>query len=117
MLPILIGILAAIILSIYIENFQKPSEFVEPFILFGFVFFFIVFLYLSLKNSHFKFIKKSLFHFLIEILFIGLFTFIYCFLIYYFRGIKPHFINFAYLSLFFIIIHILLEISGVYTKL
>ena len=116
MLPIIIGLIAAIIFCTYIEFFN-PKNFIDPFIVFGFSLFLFVFLYFSLKIKYNYFIKKSLNLFLIELLFIGLFTFIYCFLIYYFRGIKPHFIYFICFSLFFMLIHILLELSGTYSRL
>ena len=113
----ILGLFIGIIICFYIHNFiQQPSlsNFIEPFIIFSFIVFLIVFIYLSLKNCHIQIIKKIPFHFLLELLFLGLFSYIYFFMIYYFRGIRIKKINIIYLSLLFVVFHILLELSGTY---
>ena len=113
--PIIIGILVGIITCFFIKN---PKTFIEPYIVFGSVYFVIVFSYLSLKVGHLSFIKKNPLHFLLELLFIGLFSYLFCIVFYYFRGmsIKKDNIHFIVGSIFFIIIHILIEISGLYDR-
>lgn len=111
--PIILGI----IICFYIEkNIQQPSlsNFIEPFIIFTFIVFLIVFIYLSLKIFHIEIIKKMPFHFLLELLFLGLFSYLYFVIIYYFRGITIKKMHIIYLSLLFIFFHILLELSGAY---
>lgn len=115
--PIILGIITGILICLYIHNFiQTPSlsNFIEPFIIFGIVFFLIIFIYLSLKNFHFHFIKKMPFYFLSELLFFGFFCYFYFFMIYYFRGIALKKLHIFYLSSIFVFIHILLELSGSY---
>ena len=117
MLVLILGIISGILICFYIHNFiQNPSlyNFIEPFIIFTFIVFLIVFIYLSLKNFHIQIIKNIPFHFLLELLFLGLFSYIYFFMIYYFRGIIIKKMNIIYLSLIFIVFHILLELSGAY---
>ena len=114
--PIL-GILSGIIICLYIHNFiQKPTltNFIEPFIIFGFVLFLVIFIYLSLQNFYLLFIKKTPFYFLLELLFLGFFSYLYFFMIYYFRNIPVKKMNIIYLSLLFTVFHILLELSGAY---
>ena len=48
MLPVILGLIAGIILCICIN----PINFIKPFIIFIFVFSFVVFSYLSIKNSY-----------------------------------------------------------------
>jgi len=113
----ILGLFIGILICLYIHIFiQNPSlyNFIEPFIIFSFIVFLIVFSYLSLKNFHVQIIKKIPFHFLLELLFLGLFSYIYFFMIYYFRGITIKKMHIIYLSLLFIIFHILLELSGAY---
>lgn len=115
--PVILGIITGILICFYIHNFiQTPSlsNFIEPFIIFGIVFFLIIFIYLSLKNFHIQIIKKIPFHFLLELLFLGLFSYVYFFMIYYFRGIRINKLHLIYLSSIFVIIHILFELSGSY---
>ena len=114
---IVYAIILGIIICFYIHNFIKSPtlfNFIEPFIIFGFVLFLVVFIFLSLKNFHSWFIKKMPFHFLLELLFIGLFSYLYFIIIYYFRGIRVKKMHIVYVYLVFIIIHILLELSGAY---
>ena len=114
--PIL-GLITGFIICLYIHNFiQQPSlsNFIEPFIIFSFIVFLIVFIYLSLKNCHIQIIKKIPFHFLLELLFLGFFSYLYFYIIYYFRGITIKKMHIIYLSLLFIFFHILLELSGAY---
>lgn len=114
---IIYAIILGIIICLYIHNFiQFPSlsNFIEPFIIFSFIVFLIVFIYLSLKNFHFQIIKKIPFHFLLELLFLGIFSYLYFYIIYYFRGITIKKLHIIYLSLLFIVFHILLELSGAY---
>jgi hypothetical protein len=113
----ILGLFIGIIICFYIHNFiQQPSlsNFIEPFIIFTFIVFLIVFSYLSLKNFHIQIIKKIPFHFLLELLFLGLFSYIYFFMIYYFRGIHINLLHIIYFSSIFVFIHILLELSGAY---
>ena len=117
MIALIIGVIIGIVICIYIENFiQKPTltNFIEPYFIFGFVFFLVVFIYLSLKNFHIEIIKKMPFHFLLELLFLGLFSYLYFIIIYYFRGITIKKMHIIYISLLFILFHILLELSGSY---
>jgi len=117
MIASIIGIIIGIVVCICIEIFiQKPSlsNFIEPYIIFLIVFFLVVFSYLSLKNFHIQIIKKIPFHFLLELLFLGLFSYLYFIIIYYFRGIYMNTIHIFYLSIIFVFIHILLELSGAY---
>jgi hypothetical protein len=114
MLPIFFGIFSGILVCLYIQNFGNPSNFIEPFILYGIVFSIIVFLFLSSKIFHVSFIKKSPLKFLLEILFILLITYIYCIIIYHFRGLSIKHTHFIYLSLFFVFIHLLLELCAVF---
>jgi len=117
MIASIIGVISGILLCIYIHNFIKIpslSNFIEPFIIFTFIVFLIVFSYLSLKNFHIQIIKKIPFHFLLELLFLGLFSYIYFFMVYYFRGIPINVMYVIYLSSIFVIIHILFELSGAY---
>ena len=111
----LIGIITGLIICLYIHCFiQKSnlSKIIDSYITFGCVIFLIIFIYLSLKIFHIQFIKKSLFKFLLEILFIGIFCYFYFIIIYYFRG-KPIDMKYViYLTLLFIFIHILLELCG-----
>ena len=119
MLVFNLGIITGIIICLCIHNFiQYPSlsNFIEPFIIFTFIVFLIVFIYLSLKNFHIQIIKNIPFHFLLELLFLGLFSYVYFFMIYYFRGIRINKLHVIYLSLLFTIFHILLELSGAYTS-
>jgi uncharacterized BrkB/YihY/UPF0761 family membrane protein len=113
--PIIIGILVGILTCLFIKN---PKTFVEPYIIFGSVYFVIVFSYISLKIARLSFIKKNPLHFLLELLVIGLFSYLFCIIFYYFRGmsIKKDNIHFIVGSIFFIIIHILMEISGLYDR-
>lgn len=113
----IIGLITGILICFYIHNFIKiPSlyNFIEPFIIFTFIVFLIVFVYLSLINFHIQIIKKIPFHFLLELLFLGLFSYIYFFMIYYFRGIPINILHMIYLSSMFVIIHVLFELSGAY---
>jgi CDP-diglyceride synthetase len=113
----ILGLFIGIVICLYIHNFIKtPSltNFIEPFIIFGFVLFLVIFIYLSLKIFHLQFIKKMPFHFLLELFFLGFFSYLYFFIIYYFRGISIKKMRIIYLSLLFIIFHILLELSGGY---
>jgi hypothetical protein len=115
--PIIIGIIIGIFICLYIHNFIKTpslSNFIEPYIIFGTIMCLVVFIYLSLKIFHIQIIKKIPFHFLLELLFLGLFSYIYFFMIYYFRGIRIKKMNIIYLSLLFVVFHILLELSGTY---
>jgi uncharacterized BrkB/YihY/UPF0761 family membrane protein len=113
--PITIGIIVGIITCFFIKN---PKTFIEPYIVFGSIYFIIVFSYISLKVSRLSFIKKNPLHFLLELLFIGLFSYLFCIIFYYFRGmsIKKDNIHFVVGSIFFIIVHILIEISGLYDR-
>jgi len=113
---IIYAIILGIIICFYVETNIKPSlsNFIEPFIIFTFIVFLIVFIYLSLKIFHLEIIKKIPFHFLLEILFLGLFSYLYFVIIYYFRGITFKKIHIIYVSLLFILFHILLELSGAY---
>jgi len=113
--PIIIGTIIGIITCFFIKN---PKTFIEPYIVFGSVYFIIVFSYISLKVGRLSFIKKNPLKFLLELLFIGLFTYLYCILIYYFRGIsiKKDNIYFILGSILFIIVHILIEIAGTYDR-
>ncbi len=113
----IIGIIIGILICLYIHHFIKNpslSNFIEPYIVFGFILFLIVFIYLSLKIFYFKFIEKMPFHFLLELLFVGLFSYFYFIIIYYFRGIRVKKLYIFYFSILFIIIHFLLELSGTY---
>jgi CDP-diglyceride synthetase len=117
MIASIIGVISGILLCIYIHNFIKIpslSNFIEPFIIFTFIVFLIVFSYLSLKNFHIQIIKKIPFHFLLELLFLGLFSYLYFIIIYYFRGVHFKKLHIIYVCLLFILIHILLELSGAY---
>ena len=117
MIAPIIGLIIGIVVCLCIEKFiQKPSlsNFIEPYIIFLIVFFLIVFIYLSLKIFHIEIIKKMPFHFLLELIFLGLFSYLYFIIIYYFRGITFKKIHIIYLSLLFILFHILLELSGSY---
>lgn len=121
MLPIIFGLFCGIIVCIYIQYNIKNSlfiEFIDSFIVYGSVFFLVVFGFLSLKIFHFQFIQKSFFRFLFEILFIGVFSYIYFILAYYLRGISidKHHHYFIYFSLFFIVVHILLELCKAYSR-
>ena len=116
MIASIIGVITGILLCIYIHNFIKIpslSNFIEPFIIFTFIVFLIVFSYLSLKNFHIQIIKKIPFHFLLELLFLGLFCYGYFFIIYYFRDIPMKKIYIMY-GLLFIVFHVLLELSGAF---
>ena len=86
---IIYAIILGIIICFYVETNIQPSlsNFIEPFIIFTFIVFLVVFIYLSLKIFHVEIIKKMPFHFLLEILFLGLFSYLYFVIIYYFRGI------------------------------
>ncbi len=117
--PSLLGAFIGIIICIYIHNYIKTptlSNFIEPGFIFGFVLFFVVFIYLSLKIFDIWFIKKMPFLFLLELLFVGIFCYFYFFIIYYFRGITVNNIYIIYLSLLFVVVHILLELSGSYKR-
>jgi hypothetical protein len=114
---ILYAIIIGIIICLYIHHFIKTptlSNFIEPFIVFGFILFLVIFIYLSLKKFDIVFIKKMPFYFLLELLFVGLFSYFYFIIIYYFRGIPVKKIHIVYLSLLFIFLHILLQLSGTY---
>ena len=113
--PIIIGILVGILTCLLIKN---PKTFIEPFIIFGFVYFFVVFTYIVLKIWYTKFIIKNPIKYLIEAFFIGLITYLYLVLVYYLRGISimkdhPYFIFF---SLLMIVVHTLIELTGLYDR-
>jgi hypothetical protein len=110
-LPIILGIIFGIIVCIFIEN---PKTFIHPFILFGTVFSLIVFGYLAMKILHVSFIKKNIFKFLIETLFIGIFTYFYCVMVYYFRGVPMNHLIFVSFTLLFMILHFLIELAHTY---
>lgn len=118
-LPILLGLFSGIITCLYVEYIiKKPTlkNFIEPYILFGIVYFLIVFIYLTIKVFHKSFIKKKPFEFFIELIFIGIFSYLFFIIIYYFRGLplkRDHSII-VYFSIVFVIIHLLLELSGMY---
>lgn len=115
----IIGLITGLIVCLYIHNFIKTPtliNFIEPFFLFGIVFFLVVFIYLSLKIFYIGFIKKS-FKFLLELLFIGLFCYLYFAIIYYFRGKHIDMKYLIYSTLLFIFIHILLELSGTFKSI
>uniref|UniRef100_A0A6C0D3G8 Uncharacterized protein n=1 Tax=viral metagenome TaxID=1070528 RepID=A0A6C0D3G8_9ZZZZ len=114
-IPIIIGIIIGILTCLLIKN---PKTFVDPFIVFGFVYFFVVFIFLTIKIGHTKFIRKNPLKYFWEVLFIGLITYLYLLLVYYFRGVlimkdHPYFILF---SLLMIAVHTLVELSGLYDR-
>lgn len=118
MIPILVGIIFGIITIITNTlTHTLTSSFIENFIIFGSVYFLVVFFYLSLKIGYTSFIQKSPLKFFTELVFIGLFGFIYCILIYYFRGMPPNMNIVLYFSLLFIVAHILLELSHSFKNL
>lgn len=113
--PIIIGIILGILTCLLIKN---PKTFIEPCIIFGFVYFFVVFIFLTLKIGHTTFIRKNPLKYLFEAFFIGLITYLYLVLVYYYRGISimkdhPYFI---FYSLLMIIVHTLLELVGIYDR-
>jgi hypothetical protein len=112
---IVLGIIAGFLTCLFIKN---PSTFREAYIIFGSVYFLIVFGYIALKIRHVSFIKKNPLKFLLELLFIALFTYLYCILVYHFRGlsIKKNNFYFILLSVLFIIIHTLIELAGMYDR-
>jgi len=114
MLPIILGLITGISICLCIEN---TKDFIQPFILFVFVFSLVVFFYLSIKNSYLSFIKKHPLKFLFETLIIGILTYIYCFILFYFRGIPIDQLLFIGFVLLFMIIHILLELGHAYVYL
>jgi len=114
-LSIIFGIIAGLLTIPFIKN---VPIFRESYIIFGSVYFLIVFGCLALKIRRVSFIKQNLLKFLLELLFIGLFTYLYCILIYYFRGlsIKKDHVYFVMGSLLFIIVHTLIEVAGIYDR-
>jgi len=117
--PIFWGLFSGIITCLYVEYMiKKPTlnNFIEPYILYGMIYFLIVFIYLTIKVFHKSFIQRHLFEFIIELFFIGIFSYLFFVMIYYFRGLplkRDHSII-VYFALLFVIIHILLELSGMY---
>lgn len=114
-IPIIIGIIFGILTCLLIKN---PKTFIEPYIVFGFVYFFVVFTYIVLKIRYTTFIVKNPLKYFGEAFFIGLITYLYLVLVYYFRGISimkdhPYFIFF---SLLMIIVHTLIELTGLYDR-
>ena len=114
-LSIILGIVAGLLTIPFIKNIPI---FRESYVIFGSVYFIIVFGYISLKIGRLSFIKNNLLRFLLELLFIGLFTYFYCILIYYFRGlsIKKDHVYFVIGSLLFVIVHTLIEVAGLYDR-
>jgi hypothetical protein len=112
---VIFGIIAGLLTCLFIKN---PSTFCEAYIIFGSVYFLIVFGYIALKIQHISFIKKNPMRFLFELLFIALFTYLYCILVYHLRGlsIKKDNLYFILLSVLFIIIHTLIELAGMYDR-
>ena len=75
-MSIILGLIAGTILCVFLSNSNSINSmnFIKPFIIFVFVFSFVVFLYLSIKNSYVSFMQKNPSKFLFETLFIGLLT-------------------------------------------
>jgi hypothetical protein len=118
-LPILLGLFSGIITCLYVEIFIKTptlSNFIEPYILYGMIYFLIVFIYLTIKVFHKSFILRYPFEFFIELFFIGVFSYLFFIMIYYFRGLplKRDHSKIVYFAIVFVIIHVLLELSGMY---
>jgi hypothetical protein len=119
--PILWGLFSGIITCLYVEYMiKKPTlnNFIEPYILFGIVYFLVVFIYLTIKVFHKSFILKYPFEFFIELIILGVFSYLFVIMIYYFRGLhlKRDHAKIVYLTIVFVIIHVLLELSGMYIK-
>ena len=117
--PILWGLFSGIITCLYVEYIiKKPTlnNFIEPYILYGMIYFLIVFIYLTIKVFHISFIRKKPFEFFIELIILGVFSYLFVIMIYYFRGLplKRDHSKIVYLTIVFVIIHILLELSGMY---
>jgi hypothetical protein len=117
----IIGLFSGIITCLYVENIIKTptlSNFIEPYILFGIVYFLVVFIYLTIKVFHISFIRKKPFDFFIELIFLGIFSYLFPILIYYFRGLpmKRDHMKIVYLTIIVIFIHVLLELSGMYVN-
>jgi len=119
--PILWGLFSGILTCLYVEYIiKKPTlnNFIEPYILYGMIYFLIVFIYLSIKVFHKSFILKYPFEFFIELIILGIFSYLFVIMIYYFRGLplKRDHSKIVYLTIVFVIIHILLELGGMYIK-
>ena len=119
--PILWGLFSGILTCLYVEYMiKKPTlnNFIEPYILYGIIYFLIVFIYLTIKVFHKSFILRYPFEFFIELFFIGIFSYLFFIMIYYFRGLhlKRDHSKIVYLTIVFVIIHLLLELSGMYIK-
>lgn len=117
--PILWGLFSGILTCLYVEYMIKTptlNNFIEPYILYGIIYFLIVFIYLTIKVFHKSFILKYPFEFLIELFFIGIFSYFFFIMIYYFRDLplKRDHSKIVYFAIVFVIIHILLELSGMY---
>lgn len=119
--PILWGLFSGIITCLYIEYMIKTptlNNFIEPYILYGMIYFLIVFIYLTIKVFHKSFIQRHPFEFFIESIILGVFSYLFVIMIYYFRGLhlKRDHSKIVYLTIVFVIIHILLELGGMYIK-
>ena len=117
--PILWGLFSGIITCLYVEYMTKNptlNNFIEPYILYGIIYFLIVFIYLTIKVFHKSFILRYPFEFFIELIFIGIFSYLFFIMIYYFRDLplKRDHSKIVYFAILFVIIHILLELSGMY---
>jgi hypothetical protein len=116
------GLFSGIFTCLYVECIIKNptlTNFIEPYILYGMIYFLIVFIYLSIKVFHKSFILRYPFEFFIELIFIGFFSYLFVIMIYYFRGlpIKRDHSKIVYLTAIFVFIHVLLELSGMYKLL
>ena len=119
--PILWGLFSGIITCLYVEyKIKKPTlnNFIEPYILYGIIYFLIVFIYLTIKIFHTSFIERHAIEFFIELIILGVFSYLFVIMIYYFRGLhlKRDHSKIVYLTIVFVIIHILLELGGMYIK-
>ena len=117
--PILWGLFSGILTCLYVEYMIKTptlNNFIEPYILYGMIYFLIVFIYLTIKVFHKSFIQRHPFEFFIELIFIGIFSYLFFIMIYYFRSLplKRDHSKIVYFAIIFVIIHILLELSGMY---
>lgn len=113
--PIILGIIIGIITCFFIKN---PKTFIEPYLLFGMVYFIVVIIYVSLKIRYTKFITKHPWRFFTETLILGIFTYVYFYIVYHFRSlsiIKDH-PYFVFFTIFAIIVNTLFEIMGLYDR-
>ena len=116
------GLFSGLFTCLYVEYIIKTptlTNFIEPYILYGMIYFLVVFIYLTIKVFHISFIRKKPFEFFIELFILGFFSYLFVIIIYYFRGLplKRDHSKIVYLTIVFVIMHILLELSGMYKSL